>query len=88
MPGSLYSTFPRQEHWSGLPFPCRQILYYLWHQGADKEGMGKKSKVMNQKKVLECLLFLFSNVVTKANKYFLVLATIKQGGYFLFKQSL
>ena len=46
----LSMGFPRQEHWSGLPFPspgifltqglnlglqhCRQILYHLSHQGS------------------------------------------------------
>ena len=42
-PGSLSMGFPRQEYWTGLPFPspgnlpdsgllnCRQILYCLGH---------------------------------------------------------
>ena len=49
LPGSFIHEFFRQEYWSGLPFPsgifpiqglntgslhCRQILYYLSHQGS------------------------------------------------------
>ena len=52
-PGSLSMEFSRQEYWSGNPFPspgdlpnpgiepgslqCRQILYYLSHQGSPNE---------------------------------------------------
>ena len=50
----LSMEFPRQEYWSGLPFPspgdlpnpgigpfllhCRQILYHPSHQGSPKMG--------------------------------------------------
>ena len=51
--------------------------------------MGKKIQSNQPKKIILWMpVFLFSNVVTKANKYSLDLGTIKQGGYFLFKQSL
>ena len=48
--GPLSMGFPRQESWSGLPFPspghlphpgllhCRQILYHLSHQGSRKDS--------------------------------------------------